>query len=100
MAAPMPAPPANPTTAATATSAPRPIPHKLNEPFELEHLDAAAPIPAPAPAPTTPRIAALRSRWLFSSRVTRATFSLRMPMSFRSEEHTSELQSLAYLVCR
>src|SRR5437016_2662824 len=82
MAAPIPAPPANPTTAPMAISAPRPRPHKLNEVFELEHLDAATPIPAPAPAPTTPKIRALRRRWLLSRTVTRATFSLRMPMSF------------------
>src|SRR6266478_5899877 len=82
MAAPMPAPPANPTTAPIPTATPRPRPHKLNEVFELEHLDAAAPIPAPAPAPTTPKIRALRRRWLLSRTVTRATFSLGMPMSF------------------
>src|SRR5260370_6964276 len=82
IAAPMPAHPANPITAPRPTSAPRARPHKLNEPVELEHLDAAAPIPAPAPAPTAPRIRALRPRWLLSSTVTRATFSLGMPMSF------------------
>src|SRR6266704_5921311 len=77
----MPAPPANPTTAPKPTAMLRPNPQKSKE-FALEHLVDTAPIPAPAPAPTAPRIRALRPRWLLSSTVTRATFSLRMPMSF------------------
>src|SRR5205823_13513003 len=47
-----------------------------------------------APITPAPRTAALRIRNL-ASLVAPAAFS-----SFRSEEHTSELQSLAYLVCR
>jgi hypothetical protein len=57
-------------------------PKPQNESVELEHLVDTAPIPAPVPAPAAPKIKALRSRWLLSSTVTRATFSLRMPMSF------------------
>src|SRR6266699_499393 len=81
MAAPTPAPPAKPTSPPRPTATPRPMPHKLNEVFEFEHLDAAAPIAAPAPPPAAPRIRALRPRWLLSSTVTRATFSLGMPIS-------------------
>src|SRR2546425_6453987 len=33
-------------------------------------------------------------------RIPRAARALRRPVAPRSEEHTSELQSLAYLVCR
>src|SRR6266705_2203873 len=79
-AAPTPAPPANPTTPPRPTAMLRPNPQ--NESVELEHLVDTAPIPAPAPAPAAPKIKALRRRWLLSSTVTRATFSLRMPMSF------------------
>src|SRR5216683_7804484 len=76
----MPAPPANPTNPPKPTAMLRPKPQNVS--VELEHLDVAAPIPAPAPAPTAPRIRALRKRWLLSSTVTRATFSLGMPVSF------------------
>src|SRR6266702_2735190 len=76
----MPSPPANPTNPPTPTAMLRPIPQNVS--VELEHLDVAAPIPAPAPAPTAPKIKALRKRWLLSSTVTRATFSLGMPMTF------------------
>src|SRR5260370_1118281 len=79
-AAPTPAPPANPTNPPKPTAMLRPKPQNVS--VELEHLDVAAPIPAPAPAPAAPKIKALRRRWLLSSTVTRATFTLGMPMSF------------------
>src|SRR5687767_15338668 len=38
--------------------------------------------------------------WNVKSRERRVFWSLFFQIAFRSEEHTSELQSLAYLVCR
>src|SRR2546425_4879711 len=48
--------------------------------------------PVLSPVPELPRIPHLLQMLYL--------FLLGIPMSIRSEEHTSELQSLAYLVCR
>src|SRR5687767_15307884 len=40
------------------------------------------------------------AEFLFDDEHATACFSMYSDMSMRSEEHTSELQSLAYLVCR
>src|SRR2546425_11943322 len=64
----------------------------------LQRLAGALPSPAPTRLglPRTPPAAA--SRPLPLVRLARLRAALRR--SLRSEEHTSELQSLAYLVCR
>src|SRR2546423_6514719 len=42
----------------------------------------------------------MRAAGVVAEQAALARFALSLPRSGRSEEHTSELQSLAYLVCR
>src|SRR3989441_6943529 len=74
-----------PVAAAPAVPAPAPTALPISAPLPPP---ARAPISAPAAAPP-PMYSTLRLLWLGPAR----------PIE-RSEEHTSELQSLAYLVCR
>src|SRR5205823_12799259 len=65
-------------------------------------VEAAAPIPdaIPAPSEETPPLVRERVRRVAAHQPAPVPPPSAVPASSRSEEHTSELQSLAYLVCR